>query len=387
MLKFVTAGESHGPACLGIVEGIVAGLPLCAADIDAELAKRRHDYGRGGRGALEPDEVEILSGVRHGLTLGSPVALLVRNRDFANWTDVMGAAPADTETPPVTRPRPGHADLAGTLKYGHTDVRNVLERASARETVSRVAAGAVARRLLLEFGIRLASHTRQIGSAVCDRQPNDFAEIEGIYDVDPLTRCITPEAGTKMRQLIDRAREAGDTLGGVTEVVIHGAPPGLGSVMQSDRRLDGELAGALMSIPSVKAVAIGDGIQAASTPGSEFVDEIFPGENGLVRRSNHAGGIEGGMSNGEDIVCRLHLKPIATLGRPAASIDLASGQAAEAASERSDVCVVPRAGTVAEAMSAFVLARAVLDKFGGDSLTQTLAAYNAYLSELKGRGI
>ncbi len=386
MLRFTTAGESHGPACLTIIEGIVAGLPLSAADINAELAKRRQDYGRGGRGALEPDEVEILAGVRYARTLGSPIALMIRNRDFANWTDVMDAAQVSTEAPPVTRPRPGHADLAGALKYGHADVRNVLERASARETVCRVAAGAVARRFLLEFGIRLASHTRQIGGAVCDRQAVDFAEIEGVFEKDPATRCLCPETATKMRELIDGARQRGDTLGGVTEVVIHGTPPGLGSVMQYDRRLDAELSGALMSIPSVKAVAIGDGIQAASTPGSEFVDEIFPGQDGPVRRSNHAGGIEGGMSNGEDIVCRLYLKPIATLGKPAASIDLANGRAAEAASERSDVCVVPRAGTVAEAMAAFVVARAMLEKFGGDSLPQTLAGYRAYIKELRGRG-
>jgi chorismate synthase len=387
MLKFITAGESHGPACLAIVEGMVAGLPLTADDINTELAKRRHDYGRGGRGALEPDEVEILSGVRYAKTLGSPIALMVRNRDFANWTEVMSAAQVTPEAPPVTRPRPGHADLAGALKYGHTDVRNVLERASARETVSRVAAGAVARRFLLEFGIRLASHTRQIGSAACDQPAADFAEIEGVYAKDPETRCLCPETGAKMRELIDQARQRGDTLGGVIEVVVHGAPPGLGSVMQSDRRLDAELSGALMSIPSVKAVAIGDGIQAAATPGSEFVDQIFPGEGGLLRRSNHAGGIEGGMSNGEDIVCRLYLKPIATLGKPAASVDLASGRAAEAASERSDVCVVPRAGTVAEAMAACVLGRAMLEKFGGDSLPQTLAGYHAYLKELRERGV
>lgn len=387
MLKFITAGESHGPACLAIVEGMVAGLPISASEINTELAKRRHDYGRGGRGALEPDEVEILAGVRYGRTLGSPIALLVRNRDFANWTGVMDAAPVSPETPPVTRPRPGHADLAGALKYGHADVRNVLERASARETVCRVAAGAVARRFLLEFGIRLASHTRQIGSAVCDKQPADFTEIEGAYQKDPETRCLSPQTAAQMRELIDGARQRGDTLGGVSEVVILGAPPGLGSVMQSDRRLDAELSGTLMSIPSVKAVAIGDGIQAAMTPGSEFVDEIFPAQDGLVRRSNHAGGIEGGMSNGEDIVCRLYLKPIATLGKPAASIDLASGRAAEAASERSDVCVVPRAGTVAEAMAAYVLARAMLEKFGGDSLPQTLAGYHTYLKELRERGV
>ncbi len=386
MLEFMTAGESHGPACVAIIEGMVAGLGMSAAEINADLAKRRSDYGRGGRGALEPDEVEILAGIRHGLTLGSPIALQVKNRDHANWAEVMGAAPLAKKTPPLTRPRPGHADLAGALKYDQQDVRNVLERASARETVSRVMAGAVARRLLLEFGIRVASHTRQIGDVSALATAGDFTEMEQVFSSDPDTRCLDKSAAAAMRALIDRARDQGDTLGGMLEVVAQGVPPGLGSVMHYERRLDGRLAQALTSIPSVKAVAIGDGISAAAARGSDFVDELRVGISGINRESNHAGGIEGGMSNGAPVVCRVYLKPIATLGRPAASIDLASGQAAEANAERSDVCVVPRAGAVAEAMTCFTLARALLQKFGGDSLDQTRAGHAAYLKTLKKRG-
>ncbi|RJQ40872.1 MAG: chorismate synthase [Dehalococcoidia bacterium] len=382
MLRFLTAGESHGPACVVIIEGIPAGLGISAGDINRDLARRRSDYGRGGRGLLEKDECEILAGARYGRTLGSPIALVVQNRDFENWQAVMRIEASDDEAEPLTRPRPGHADLAAALKYGQGDIRNVLERASARETVSRVMAGAVCRRLLGEFGIRVASHTVQIGKVKLEDTRPSFEEVAAVYERDPETRCLDPEVSRKMKTAIDEARRKGDTLGGVLEVIARGVPVGLGSVMHYDRRLDGALAGALASIPSVKAVEIGDGCALAGLTGSQTVDAITPGKAGFSRRTNHMGGIEGGISNGEDIVLRVYHKPIATLGKPARTVDLATGKSAEAITERSDICIVPRAGVVSEAMTCFVLAQALLEKFGGDNLAETRRNCKNYLKRL-----
>lgn len=378
-LRVITAGESHGAACTVIVEGLPAGLSLDIADIEADLAKRRTDFGRGGRGSIETDGAEILSGVRQGRTLGSPITLMVRNRDFANWTEVMGTAANGADIAPETRPRPGHADLAGSIKYHQSDIRNILERASARETVSRVMAGALVRRLLAEFDVRLASHTVRIGEISLEYPPADFDEVESIYARDPEIRCLDPGISLKMKEAIETARRNGDTLGGVIEVIAAGVPVGMGSVMHYDRRLDGQIAAALMSIPSVKAVEIGDGVAGAAMPGSAYQDGIGYRDGHYVRETNHLGGIEGGMSNGEPIVCRVYLKPLATLGRPAPTVDIKTLQPAEAITERSDVCVVPRAGAVAEAMLSIVLGQAMLDKFGGDHIEEMLRNFRGYL--------
>lgn len=383
MLRFLTAGESHGPACLVIIEGMPAGLDLNVADINRDLALRRTDYGRGGRGSLEKDEAEIMAGVRYGKTLGSPIALSVKNQDFKNWQAVMKIEAAGEEAARLTRPRPGHADLAAALKYGQDDIRNVLERASARETVSRVMAGAVARRLLAGFGIRVASHTVQIGKVKMTGQRPGFGEVAAVFERDPEIRCLDPQTSKKMKAAIDEARRNQDTLGGVVEVIADGVPVGLGSVMHYDRRLDGALAAALMSIPSVKAVEIGDGFEMASLTGSGTVDVITPGKKGFLRQTNHMGGIEGGISNGEDIICRVYHKPIATLGKPARTVDIASFESAEALVERSDTCVVPRAGVVSEAMTCFVLAQALMEKFGGDNISETGRNYGHYLRQLE----
>lgn len=385
MLRMLTAGESHGPVCLVIVEGMPAGLKISREDINPDLKKRRSDFGRGGRGALEADEVEILSGVRHGLTLGSPVTLMVRNADNARWGEIMAIGALSVEPEKLTQPRPGHADLAGALKYGQDDIRNVLERASARETVSRVMAGAVARKLLDEFDIRLASHTVQIGPVRVSRAPRDFRQVASVFETDPEIRCIEPEGSDNMKAAIREAREKGDTLGGVVEVIAAGAPVGLGSVMHWDRRLDTRLAAALMSIPSVKAVEIGDGFRLAGVPGSQAVDSIGYQDGRYVRGSNNMGGIEGGISNGQDIVCRVYHKPVPTMGNPAATVDIRTHEAAPAARERSDVCIVPRAGVISEAMLAWVLAEAMTEKFGGDSLPEMKRNFKGYMDSLKER--
>jgi chorismate synthase len=382
VLRFLTAGESHGPACLVIIEGMPAGLSLSTADINRDLTLRRTDYGRGGRGKLEKDEAEILAGIRYGKTLGSPIALSVKNRDFENWQAVMKIEATDDRAEPLTRPRPGHADLAAVLKYGQDDIRNVLERASARETVSRVMAGAVSRKLVGEFGIRVASHTLQIGKVKTEKPRPSFEEIATVFERDPDIRCLDPEISLKMKAAIDEARHNQDTLGGVVEIIATGVPVGLGSVMHYDRRLDNSLAGALMSIPSVKAVEIGDGFEMAGLKGSQTVYAITTKKTGFVRQTNHMGGVEGGISNGEDIICRVYHKPIATLPSPARTVDIATGKSAEAISERSDVCVVPRAGVVSEAMTCFVLAQALLEKFGGDNITETRRNYDSFLKNL-----
>lgn len=377
MFRYLTAGESHGKALTVIIDGVPAGLRLDEDYIARDLKRRQGGYGRGGRMAIERDRAEILSGVRHGVTLGSPVSLLIPNRDWENWTQVMGAGPAEKEISPVTRVRPGHADLAGAIKYGYKDVRNVLERASARETAGRVAAGAVARRFLDEFGVEIHSQTVAIGG----REAKASAEIDwNEVEASPV-RTGDKAAEREMIAAIDQAKEAGDTLGGVFEAIATGVPIGLGSHVQWDRRLDGKLALALMSIQAVKGVEIGAGFQAAGLRGSQVHDVVEPdkdGERHWRHATNRAGGVEGGISNGEPIVVRCAVKPIPTLARPLPSVDLKTREAVQAHFERSDVCVVPAAGVVGEAAVAVVLADAMLEKFGGDNIEETLRNYRTY---------
>ena len=389
MLRFTTAGESHGQALVAILEGMVAGLPLEAADIDGELARRQQGYGRGRRMQIESDAVEILSGVRAGETIGSPIALLIRNRDWQNWSGIMD--PARNESDPdkrkraVTRPRPGHADLSGMLKYDRADARDVLERASARETTARVAAGAVCRRFLAEFSIRLGSHVVELGG-IAAKAGELPADINAAVADSPL-RTLDPSAESEMIARIDEAKRDGDTLGGVCQVVCTGLPVGLGSYVSWDRKLDGRLAAAIMSIPAVKGVGVGIGFEAAGLRGSSVHDEIeasreSSGAGGVRRRSNRAGGLEGGMTTGEPLVLRVAMKPISTLMKPLATIDTESGEAASAVAERSDVTAVPAMGVIAEAMVAFVVAQAFLEKFGGDSLSETRRNYEAYIARI-----
>jgi chorismate synthase len=374
MLRFLTSGESHGPALTVTLEGLPAGVPVDRSAIDAELRRRQGGYGRGGRMQIESDSVEVLAGVRHGLSLGSPITLLIRNRDHASWSDVMSPDPQPPEAArrrALKRPRPGHADLAGALKYLTVDLRSVLERASARETAARVAAGALAKALLAELGVELRSHVVRIGAAAIEDEETPVSwEALAAVDDSPV-RCCEAGASQAMMREIDAAKRGGDSVGGVFEVVARGVPPGLGSFAQWDLRLDGRLAQALMSIPAVKAVAIGAGIAAASRPGSAFHDEIlFDGARGVYRGSNRAGGLEGGVTNGEELRARGWLKPIPTLLMPLRSVDLETKQPQSASVERSDTCVVPAAGVVGEAMLALVLADAALDKLGGDSLVE-----------------
>jgi len=385
MLRLLTAGESHGPACVAILEGMPTGVTVSVDDINRELRKRHFDFGRGGRASIEKDEVEILSGVRYGKTLGSPMALMVRNLDFASWQDEMRIETISKEAEKLTKPRPGHADLAGALKYGQDDIRNIMERASARETVARVMAGAVVKKLLAQFDIKLTSHTIQIGTVKLSRPPKNFLEVASVFDTDPDIRCIDLETSRKMKEAILEARKRQDTLGGVVEVIAIGVPVGLGSVMHYDRRLDGRIAQALMSIPSVKAVEIGDAIKIASMFGSEAQDIISYKKGRFVRKTNNMGGIEGGMSNGEDIVCRVYHKPISTLGSPLRTVDIKTHKPASAIVERSDVCVVPRAGVISEAMLALVLGEAMLEKFGGDHINETKRNFSSYIESLEKR--
>jgi chorismate synthase len=379
VLRFLTAGESHGPALTIVVDGLPAGVPVERERIDAELRRRQGGYGRGGRMAIEKDAVEILSGVRHGRTLGSPVSLVVRNRDHESWRDVMSPEPqpdAARERRRLRYPRPGHADLAGALKYGTTDLRNVLERASARETTARVAAGALARGLLREAGIEIRSHVVRIGNAALPEAPVAWEALAAVDE--SLVRCVDAAVAAAMIAEIDRAKRDGDSLGGHVEVVARGVPAGLGSFAQWDRRLDGRIAQALMSIPAVKAVALGAGFAGGATRGSAFHDEIvWHAERGLERPTNRAGGLEGGVTNGEEVRAVAVLKPIPTLIVPLRSVDLRTREPQPASVERSDTCVVPAAGVVAEAMLALVLADALLDKTGGDSLEEVLAHLDA----------
>jgi chorismate synthase len=379
MLRILTAGESHGPACVTIIEGMPAGVRIRAEDIDQDLKRRHSDSGRGGRGLIEEDKVGILSGIRYGRTLGSPITLIVRNLDFANWQNEMSLEETEKPAAKITRPRPGHADLAGALKYGQDDIRNISERASARETVGRVMAGAVVRQLLAEFGLRIASHTVQIGPVRLTRPYSDFEEVAAVFEKDPDIRCIDPATSQEMKKAIVEASAKKDTLGGVVEVIATGVPVGLGSVMHYDRRLDGRIAQALMSIPSVKAVEIGNAIAGAATFGSELQDKIAYQAGRFTRQSNNMGGIEGGMSNGQDIVCRVYHKPISTLGKPLETVDIATRQPAPATVERSDICAVPRAGVISEAMLALVLGQTMSEKFGGDHIDEMKRNFQAYI--------
>jgi len=370
VLRFLTAGESHGPALTAILEGMPAGVPVTEEAVNAQLARRQVGFGRGQRMRIERDTARITAGVRFGTTLGSPIALTIENRDWANWTERMAqfdepAAPP----PPITMPRPGHADLAGMVKYGTADLRNILERASARETAARVAVGALARCLLSALGIRVFSHVLVIGGVDAHPDTRDYAALEAAADASDV-RCADPDAAERMRAAISRAGAAGDTLGGVVQVVATGLPVGLGSHVQWDRKLDGQLAGALMSIPAIKGVEIGLGFGVAHRPGSAVHDAIYPGPGGIVRQTNNAGGLEGGITNGEPLVVQVAMKPIPTLITPLPSVDLATGKAVSAHSERSDVCAVPAAGVVAEAMVAFVLSASILECFSGDSLDE-----------------
>jgi chorismate synthase len=394
MLRFLTAGESHGQALVMTLDGMPAGLQVDVDALNAQLRRRQGGYGRGRRMEIESDRAEILAGVRHGVTTGAPIALLIRNRDWVNWQQTMyverempeGAS--GTKRADVTRPRPGHADLAGALKYGHSDVRDVLERASARETAARVAAGSLARQLLGAFDIRVASHVSAIGDVVvaADRLVS-FDEANGLDDNSPL-RCVDQELQKQMIAYIDRAREAGDTVGGAFEIIAAGVPPGLGSYVQWDRKLDGRLGQALMCIHAIKAVGIGIGPEVAIRPGSRVHDEILPPRSDAtvaLRPTNNAGGLEGGVTNGEHVRVTGFMKPIATLMKPLRSVDLNTLTDAPAAIERSDVCAVPAAAVVGEAMVAFVLADAFLEKFGGDSIDEIRRHYAATADLLRSR--
>lgn len=383
MFRFLTAGESHGPGLTCVIEGLPAGLELDEDFIAVDLRRRQGGYGRGGRMLIEKDRAQIRAGVRFGMTIGSPVALWIENKDWVNWQERMSITPIEAEAQAVTRLRPGHADMAGALKYGHDDVRNVLERASARETVSRVAVGAVAKRLLQAFGVCVHSHVVAIGSV--EVRPLDHEAIDWDAVEDSPVRCADPAAEERMIELIDDARENGDTLGGVYEVVALGCPIGLGSHVHWDRRLDGRIAGALMSIQAAKGVEIGAGFTGAHEQGSRVHDVMTHGADGkpVTRLSNRAGGIEGGMTNGEPVLARVGMKPISTLSNPLPSIDLRTGETVKAHYERSDVCVVPAAGVVGEAMVSIVLAQALLEKFGGDSVVETRRNLEAFLESVR----
>jgi chorismate synthase len=386
---FTTAGESHGPALVSVVEGIPAGLKLIAEDVNAELARRQMGHGRGRRMQIESDAIEFLSGVRAGETIGSPIAMLIRNRDWKNWSEIMDPAPRPEDPNrkrSVTRPRPGHADLSGMLKYDRDDARDVLERASARETTARVAAGAVCRKLLSEFGITLGSHVISIGGLSAKRPSKFPSDINAAADVSPV-RMLDEEASARVVDRIDEIKREGNTLGGVCEVVCSGVPVGIGSHVSWDRKLDGRLASALMSIPAVKGVEIGIGFEAAMKTGAEVHDEIEIAAGaaltgGVRRRTNRAGGVEGGMSTGEQIVVRVAMKPISTLMRPLDTVDVNTGKAASAVAERSDVTAVPAMGVIAEAMVALVVADAMCEKFGGDSIREMRNNYDSYIVRL-----
>lgn len=381
-LRFTTAGESHGPGLTAVVEGLPAGLSLSPEDIDRDLARRQLGHGRGGRMKIEKDRAEVTSGIRHGRTLGSPVSLRIENRDYRNWEERMNPWPVDADIAEVHLPRPGHADLAGVQKYGFTDVRNVLERASARETAARVAAGALAKAFLREFGVEVYSHVLQIGSVVAPEreglEPGDFERV----DESPV-RCLDPDASQAMVAEIDTARKANESLGGVYEVVAFGLVPGLGSHVSWEDRLDGRLGQAIMSIQAMKGVGIGNGFDLAGVVGSQAHDEIFwSEERGFYRETNRAGGLEGGMTTGDPLVVRGAMKPLPTLTKPLRSVDLATKEPAQALRERTDSCTVPAAAVVAEAMVALVLGSAYREKFGGDHVDDAVAALRAYAERI-----
>jgi chorismate synthase len=393
MLRYLTAGESHGQALVAVLEGMPAGVPVTTKVIAADLARRRLGHGRGKRMRFEADRVEVLGGLRHGRTLGSPVAIMVGNTEWPKWVEVMSPDPvgdpeavASGRGVPLTRPRPGHADLAGMQKYGFDEARPVLERASARETAARVAAGAVARALLGELGIHVLSHVVRLGGETApDGLVPEPADLDRI-DASPV-RCLDEAASARMVAAVDTAKATGDTLGGIVEVVVHGLPPGLGSYVHGDRRLDARLAGALMSIQAIKGVEVGDGFLTASLPGSQAHDEIDPGPGGRPRRrTNRSGGVEGGMSTGELLRVRAAMKPLSTLVKALGTVDVVSGEPATAVVQRSDVTAVPAAGVVAEAEVALVCANALLEKTGGDSLAEVRRNLDAYLADVAARG-
>jgi chorismate synthase len=389
VLRWITAGESHGPALVAVLEGMVAGVEVTSSDIAAELARRRLGHGRGARMKFEADAVEVLGGLRHGVTMGGPLAVRIANTEWPKWETVMSADPVDAETlaaqarnAPLTRPRPGHADYAGMLKYGFDDARPVLERASARETAARVALGTLAKAFLRQaLGVTVLSHVTALGSVDAPDGvvpgPDDLAAV----DASPV-RAFDPSTTEAMVAEVDLAKREGDTLGGVVEVVVHGLPVGLGSFVSGDRKLDARLAEALMGIQAIKGVEIGDGFATARRRGSRAHDEMRPGPDGVLRSTNRAGGIEGGMTNGEPLRVRAAMKPISTVPRALATVDMSTGEEAVAINQRSDVCAVPAAGVVAEAMVALVVAQAALEKFGGDSVRETTANLHGYLSTL-----
>ncbi|MFC7549830.1 chorismate synthase [Plantactinospora sp. GCM10030261] len=389
MLRWLTAGESHGPALVAVLDGVPAGIVVTSEDLVRELARRRLGYGRGARMSFERDEVEVVGGVRHGVTLGSPVAVRVGNSEWPKWRTVMAPDPVDADelagqarNAPLTRPRPGHADLAGMQKYGHTDARPILERASARETAARVAVGTVARALLRQaLGVEIVSHVVELGSVAAKPGLQPRPEDSERVDAD-LLRCLDPEASARMVAEVDAAKKDADTLGGVVEVLAYGVPPGLGSHVQWDRKLDARLAAALMSIQAIKGVEIGDAFTQARSRGSVAHDEIVPTATGVRRLSDRAGGLEGGITTGEPLRVRAAMKPISSLNRALSTVDVSTGEPATAINQRSDVCAVPAAAVVAEAMVALVLAEAATEKFGGDSVAELRRNVAAYLDHL-----
>jgi chorismate synthase len=391
MLKFSTSGESHGEALVAMISGVPAGVPVAQEFLDHELWRRQQGYGRGGRMRIEHDTAHILSGVRHGKTIGSPIAMTLQNKDWKNWEEILPVAEGDAEKhKAVTSPRPGHADLAGALKYDFADGRYVLERASARESAARVACGAVAKMLLGALGVKVASHVVRVGSAELSREAS-FEEIAALANREEvLLSCVDAESEARMKAEVDTALKTGDTIGGIFEVVVHGLPPGVGTHVNWDERMDGLLAQAVMSLQAVKAVELGRGVTAASSPGSKVHDAIgYEAEQAegkftrFSREQNNAGGIEGGISNGEDVVVRGYLKPISTLRRPLGSVSFATREATKASYERSDVCVVPAAGVAGEAMVALTVARLVMEKFGGDSLRELKRNFESYCEQIK----
>ncbi|HEU4493731.1 MAG TPA: chorismate synthase [Rubrobacteraceae bacterium] len=376
---FSTAGESHGPAGVVLVHGVPAGLELVAGDINRDLARRQRGYGRGGRQKIEKDEVEFLGGVRHGYTLGSPVAMLIRNDDYANWRDRMSPEPPREAPKPITLPRPGHADLAGMQKYAFDDLRNVLERSSARETAARVAAGALAKKLLAEFGVRIDSAVYRIGAVA---YPKERAALDARKADESEVRCPDPDISERMKAEIDAARHARDALGGEFVVVAEGCPPGLGSYVDWRDKLDARLAAAVMSVNAIKGVEFGMGFELAARRSSEVQDEILPGEDHPARASNRLGGLEGGMTNGEPVVVAAAMKPISTISKALRTVDLSTGEPARAFKERADSCAVPAAAVISESMVAVVLAEAFLEKFGADNMADIRAAYDHYVRRI-----
>ncbi len=386
MLRFETAGESHGECLVATLTGLPAGIPISIEKINHELWRRQQGYGRGGRMKIETDQAEIVSGVRHSITIGSPIAVIIRNRDWKNWTESLPVEGGDSEKrKPVTRPRPGHADLAGAIKYDFPDARYILERASARETTARVAVGALAKAFLCQFGIEILSHVVAVGAARLERIA-EWDEVVALSKKDSvMLGCVDLEAEARMKEVVDEAYRTGDTAGGIFEVIAHNVPPGLGSHITWDSRLDGRLAQAIVSIQAVKGVEIGFAEEGALSFGSKVQDTIHynRAERRFTRGANRAGGLEGGMTNGQEIRVRGFLKPISTLRRPLESVDLATREPALAAYERSDVCVVPAAGVIGEAMVSIILAQAFLEKFGGDSLRETKRNFDHYIEQVK----